>query len=141
MSGFVAKGSRARIQPRGRQGGFTLLEALVAFAIMAVAFTALLQAFGLGLTGLSRAEVYSLATLQARSKMAEVGILFPLEPDRHAGELPEGGTWTVVIEARDDLGQAGAPARPILPYRVVVEVTGEVGGSVRLETLRLGWAP
>lgn len=123
----------------GRQRGFTLLEALVAFAIMAVAFTALLQAFGTGLGGLDRAERQALAALQARSKLAEVGILIPLEVGRSEGELPEGGRWSVEIEAREDLGRVGPARRKTLPYRVMVEIVDDGGGGlVRLETLRLG---
>ncbi len=79
--------------------------------------------------------------MQARSKLAEAGILIPLEAGHHEGELPEGGAWQVEIEALDELGQAGPAGRGILPYRVVVEVLGDGGGSARLETLRLGWAP
>ena len=122
----------------GRERGFTMLEALVAFAIMAVAFTALLQAFGSGLTGLERAEHHAQAALQARSKLAEVGVLIPLESGRHEGDLPEGGAWSVAIESLDELGRVGPARRKIVPFRVVVEVARPRGGSVRLETVRLG---
>ncbi len=130
------------IERSSSQRGFTLLEALVAFAIMAIAFTALLQAFGTGLGGLDRAERHALAALQARSKLAEVGVLIPLEAGRSEGELPEGGRWSVEIEAQEALGRVGPARRKILPYRIVVEIRDERGGGpVRLETLRLGEEP
>ncbi len=62
-----------------RTRGFTLLEVLVAFTILAVALVALLRAFSSGLRGLDAAETASIAVQHARSKMAEVGSTIPLE--------------------------------------------------------------
>ena len=72
MAGFKSWNRWSREYRRSR-GGFTLLEVLIAFAILAVAMTALMQAFSQGLRGLEVAEDYATAIMLARSKMAEVG--------------------------------------------------------------------
>ena len=62
-----------RARPRSDQSGFTLLEVLVAFAVLAVMIVPILQVFGGGLGSAETARAYSTAVLLARSKLAEVG--------------------------------------------------------------------
>ncbi|MGQ0591933.1 MAG: type IV pilus modification PilV family protein, partial [Gammaproteobacteria bacterium] len=60
--------------------GISLLEVLVAFAIMALALGLLLRIFGTGLRSSAAAERYSAATLWAESLMAGAGSTWPLDP-------------------------------------------------------------
>jgi general secretion pathway protein I len=62
-----------RARPSSDQSGFTLLEVLVAFAVLAVMIVPILQVFGGGLGSAETARAYSTAVLLARSKLAEVG--------------------------------------------------------------------
>ena len=126
---------------RGYSRGFTLLEVLVAFTILAVALVALLRAFSSGLRGLDAAEVASIAVQHARSKMAEVGSAIPLEPGAEEGAFDDGFRWRVVIEPHELGDGAAAETLPLLPYEVEVTVTGARGGEVTLRSLRLAPRP
>ncbi len=70
--------------------GFTLLETLIAFAILAIFMTALLQVFGTGLRSLRTVDAHAIAMLQARSKLAEVGPLLALTEGPQRGVVDAG---------------------------------------------------
>jgi general secretion pathway protein I len=122
-----------------RTRGFTLLEVLVAFTILAVALVALLRAFSSGLRGLDAAEAATAAVQHARSKIEEIGSVIPLEPGLHEGDFEDGYHWRVVIEPHELGDAAAAETLPLLPYEIEVTVTGtgERGGAVTLRSLRL----
>ena len=71
-----------RTRPRSGESGFTLLEVLVAFAVLAVLVVPILQVFGGGLGTTESARAYTTAALLARSKLAEVGVLEMLSEKR-----------------------------------------------------------
>jgi general secretion pathway protein I len=66
--------------------GFSLLEILVAFVILALSLGALLGVFSRGLTTASMSSHYSEAAIIAESKLAEAGIVQPLEEASYGGE-------------------------------------------------------
>ncbi len=122
-----------------RQGlrGFTLLEILVALSILAVALGAILQSFSSGLRSLGAAESHALALMHARSQLAKVGTLIPLEPSEQTGAADE-FEWTVSVRLFDP--QDGNPDlnAALVPYRLDVTVTWPGGGQVELTTIRVG---
>ena len=73
-----------------QNGGFTLLEVLIAFAIAALSFTALSQIFSNALRATERAGGITQATLIAQAKLAQVGTTFPLEDSTQAGDEQSG---------------------------------------------------
>jgi type II secretion system protein I len=82
--------------------GFTLLEVLIAFAILAVMLVPLLQVFGGGLGTAESARAHALATLLARSKLAEVGADRAIAEGEDAGDFAERGyRWRTSI-VRDE---------------------------------------
>ncbi len=121
-------------------GGFTLIEVLVALAILAVALAAILQIISTGLRSSSTAEAHAIATMFATSKLAGIGVEQPLEEREDTGVFDNGFEWQSSVsryptEADDvEIGSA------VAVYRVVVTVhwggTGS-GRSVSLTTLRL----
>ncbi len=130
-----------RLHPRG---GFTLLEVLIAFTILAVSLTVLLQAMSTGLRGLGAAEASATAMMHARSKLDEVGTSIALEVGRQEGEFADGYRWTAVVrphrpDARFD--PELVPGLRAIPYEVDVTVSWDQGKSVTLKTLRLGVRP
>ncbi|MGD0961860.1 MAG: prepilin-type N-terminal cleavage/methylation domain-containing protein, partial [Methylomonas sp.] len=58
--------------------GFSLLEILVAFSIMAIAITIILRIFGSGVNNAIRSEEYTIAVQIAESILARTGIEGPL---------------------------------------------------------------
>ncbi|MDP8256878.1 MAG: prepilin-type N-terminal cleavage/methylation domain-containing protein [Candidatus Alcyoniella australis] len=84
-----------------RRGGFTLLEVMVAIAIMATVMVALLQnhAFSISLSESARNQ--TLAAQLARLKITDIELLGypPLEDDEgDFGELFPGFTWRVEVD-------------------------------------------
>ena len=78
--------------------GFSLLEVLVAFAILALALGVLLQIFANSLRAVSSSEEYTHATLLAESKLATVGREIPLEEGETEGEFDDKYRWRVNIQ-------------------------------------------
>ena len=129
--------SRARAPASER--GFTLIEILVAFVIVALALGALLQIFATGLRSSSAAENYTIAALLAESKLAGIGVEEPLEEGDQSGEFDNGFRWATNVRPYDDGGPTLAPGA-IQAFEV--SVTVRWGGpmrerSVSLATLRL----
>ena len=129
--------SRNSLSRRGRPDrGFTLIEALVAFAILAVSLAVLTGAFSTGLGGIEKSERYVTATLLARSALEQVGISIPVVP----GELSRSADNGLVLRLRIAPTSA-APAAPlndgvVVPYEVTAFVEWS-GGAMSLTTLRL----
>jgi general secretion pathway protein I len=139
--------SRARRAiPRGR-AGFTLLEVLVAFVILALSLGAVYQAFGIGARNARVAEAYTVAALLAESRLTAAGIEAPLFAGTAEGEFGR-YRWRQVVTTAGDPAQpasvAGAGAvraaqpQPAQLYEVVVTVSwgGEGGAAPRTVTLR-----
>lgn len=74
-----------------RAAGFTLLEVLIAFAVLAVMLIPILQVFGGGLGLTQTARGYAEGTLLARSKLAEVSGAKDLAEGETSGEFEERG--------------------------------------------------
>ena len=80
-----------------RHKGFSLLEILVAFAIMAVALTILLRIFGTGVNIAVTSEDYTLAVQIAESLMARTGVETPLQAGEWSGSEVDKYDWHVDV--------------------------------------------
>lgn len=129
--------SPSRANARG-EAGFTLLEVLVAFAILAVAMTATMQAFSGGLNAARRSEAASEALSTARSLLERVGTELPIAPGLRSGGSAPGPSWSVQVARRKSPldGLQGAEWSYAL-YDVVVSVTVPGAAPVSLATVRL----
>ncbi|MDB5395020.1 MAG: pseudopilin [Rhodospirillales bacterium] len=76
---------------RNREGGFALLEVLIAFAIAALALGLLFQAAGSGGNAARTAGYYEEAVSRAKSRMAMLGRATPLAEGESQGE--DGGPY------------------------------------------------
>ncbi|KFC69668.1 General secretion pathway protein I [Bosea sp. LC85] len=81
------------------QAGYTLLEFLVAFAILVVVLASLLTAFAVAMRGDRQASFLTFATLLARSKLASAGQDFPLRPGTTAARFDNGYEWRAVVRS------------------------------------------
>ncbi|HET6518572.1 MAG TPA: prepilin-type N-terminal cleavage/methylation domain-containing protein [Geminicoccaceae bacterium] len=139
-------GSGSGTEPAPRRAraaaGFTLIEVLIAFVILALALGALLPGFSTGLRGLDTADDYATAALLAESRLAAVGREEPLEEGTTAGEFDDRFRWRLDVTALPGADPDGV--LPVLPYGVVLTVSWDARDderSVVIETLRLGPPP
>ncbi len=121
------------------QRGFTLIEVIIAFAIVALALSAVFQIFSTGLRGSVVTENYNIATLLAESKLAGIGIEEPLDTGDQSGTFENGFQWQTTVRPYDDGGSSFTPGA-IQAFEVTVTV--KWGGlnrerTVSLATLRL----
>jgi general secretion pathway protein I len=119
-----------------RSAGFTLLEALIAFAILALALTALLQGTLGGLRTTQAAGRTEEALARARSRLAALEAA-PIRAGDQRGQDGGGFAWrTRIVPAESAAGRT--------LYAISVGIAwldGDTPREVRLETQRLGTAP
>lgn len=85
------------------QGGYSLIEVIVAFALLALALTLLLGTLSGTTRQLRWSDDAGRAALHARSLLASAGIDAPLRPGVRSGELEEGRyRWTLRVERWED---------------------------------------
>ncbi len=82
--------------------GFSLLEILVAFTIMAISLSIVLKIFSSGVNTAVISEDYIVATQIAESLMAKTGIEEPLISGQTSGVEDDKYQWQVRIENTDN---------------------------------------
>jgi general secretion pathway protein I len=128
--------------PAGRQGGFTLIEVLVALAIMALGMGSLLAAVSTGLANTRAARQYVEATRLAQSHLAAIGSATPLVAGVQSGDDGQGFTWQVRVSA--PLAHDAPPAKgqtQLLLYTCEAVVSWRSGGlrkSIAIQSQRTG---
>lgn len=127
--------------------GFSLLEVLVAFVILAVLGTVLFRLFGASLNNASAGEEYSRATLYAESRLVAAAVEHPLREGTEQGTSEDGRyAWSSKIEAYQPPGMTAdqqrlAQALPVRLWHLTVTVTWPTGlgghRSLALSTVRM----
>ena len=123
-----------------RQSGYTLIEVLVAFMILALALTVLMRIFSGGLRNVSVSSDYAVATLIAESRLAAAGIDVPLAPGEMSGTEGERFEWTVSVQDYQPWPGYRSAMKGVDAYRVTVTVEWPHGDNTRrvgLSTVRL----
>lgn len=103
-----------------RQGGFSLLEILVAFAILALTLGVLLRIFGGGVRSVALADEHAQAVLFAESLLARVGSETPVVAGESRGELDERYRW--VLRITPFVVQEMPETMPAKPFWVEAQV-------------------
>ncbi len=118
----------------GRNKGFSLLEILVAFSIMAVALGIVLTIFSQGVKNAGLSEDYNIAAQLAESLLAQTGVETRLELGRSEGEVLDKYHWAITI---DEWGEDEAldSSPELLRVRVLVQ-WGEEGRQVMLTQIK-----
>jgi len=130
-------GLRAPFRSSNSSGGFTLIEILVAFAILALTLTALLHVFSSGLRNIDAADRHLMATMLARSVLDEVGTEIPIIAGERSAEIEQGYRWTVRIFPSAALSPVSDSEWIQVPYEIHVEISWNGRPVVTLTTLRL----
>lgn len=117
--------------------GFTLLEVLVAFTILALMMTVLLRIFSEGFRKMSAADTYAVAALHAQSTLAGVGAEIPLGIGEWSGDFADGFRWSIRIEPYAETGLLTQPPTFAAYLIAVVVDNGHGKGRVELASLRV----
>ena len=126
--------------------GFTLLEVLVAFVVLAVALGVLYRTFSTGITSVDAISGYSEAIALAEAKLGAIGLEKPLEPGEDSGKTDDNRySWRLVVEPWVPPGsEAEKPGGFISPNQllratvtVIWDERGTQNRSVQLSTVRL----
>jgi general secretion pathway protein I len=125
------------IAPRTARG-FTLLEVMMAFVILAIAMGAIVAMLSRGLGQVSRSENASEAALYAQSMLDTLGVLEPLQTGQRQGEFGGGRyRYTLVVEPTQDPSPRVPTPVPVDPvqtanaaklFRIEMTVSWEKGG-------------
>lgn len=125
------------------QRGYSLIEVLVAFSILAMALTVLLKIFSAGLRNVDAASEYARAINIAEAELAVPGILEPMQAGITEGEEDGGYRWVRDVSEFQLVNRPDYAGAPVPPYLIKIEVTWTAGRGervVQLETIRLGAA-
>ncbi len=76
-----------------KESGFTLLEFLIAFAILTLFLTSGLMAVAVAIQSDRQASFLTITSMLAKSKLAAAGIDFPLRPGSTSGRFENGYAW------------------------------------------------
>ncbi len=117
-------------------GGFTLVETLVAFVMIVVAATMLYR----GLTaGLKASDIVSReedALSVARARLARLGIEIPLQAGRQWGQ-DNGVVWEMTVRPYAPADEPGPGAVPSAYWATVRVMWREASGLTRARSLEL----
>lgn len=127
-----------------RQRGFSLLEVIVAFALLALALTLLLGSLSGAARQVGQADVRTRATLHAQSLLAVTGVEAPLQLGRTQGEWEQGRyRWQLQVDPYQEPRSGALPtavdvAGPRLA-QITLQVSWGQGSGERLQwrSLRL----
>ncbi|MGJ5180688.1 type II secretion system protein [Bradyrhizobium oligotrophicum] len=121
------------------EAGFTLVEVIVALAMLSLGLTLVMSLLSTGLSRAGMAERLAGAVSLAQSVLAQVGTISPLRTETREGTEPGGYRWQLAIQPYR--ATPAEDARMVELYQVSVQVgwmEGQEPRSYALSTLRLG---
>jgi len=123
---------------RKRNSGFTLIEVLIAFAILAMVLGVVFRTLSTGLSHERTAGVVTARVLEARSILDRLGADLTLEEGTVEGRLATGDRWTLTVSLLEPAESDEIAAGPLNAYLAELTVHGDDGRILRLKTLKLG---
>lgn len=118
------------------RNGFTLLEVLVAFAVLTVTLGVLLNIFSLAIRTTQTVQDQQKAVLLAESKLAELDAGLTLRPGMERGDFDQRFEWETRVEEFDSRALLDNQSM-LIPYRLSVVVNWDENRRFELLTLRL----
>ena len=115
------------------RGGFTLIEVVVALAILSVGLTVIIQLFAGGLRLARVSEEYTKAVNYTRIKMEELALKPKMEEGSEEGKFDETFRWQVGVKKVDLLPMENKPELklPVEFFQIQVKVIWKSGSKER----------
>ena len=134
-------GSPGRSRSPNDRTGFTLIEILVAVAILALALSVVLQTIGSGLRSVGTSERYLVATMLGRSVLASLGTETPITTGEISGDAGDGYRWTAKLAPSRSISAVRHGDWLRVPYEVQVDVSWNGRAITSLTSLRVAAQP
>jgi len=126
----------ARSEIGGKTAGFTILEVLIAIAVVAISLTAIGALTGITTRGVRSIEQHVALVETARTVVANLPPRTQLSLGEVTGEL-YGSRWRMGVSPFFGDAAALAPESPWTPAIVSIRVQSASGATLNLETVRL----
>lgn len=112
-----------------RNQGFTLIEVIASFTILAMTFMVVLEILSNSSTNTIKSSDRTKISLLAQSKMDEVGLLIPVEEGSQSGSFDDEVNWDLSIQAYDAPyeGNVEMDFAPVELFKVVLTLTWQDG--------------
>jgi general secretion pathway protein I len=122
--------------PADGESGFTLIEVLVAFAIVSICLASLYTAIGSHARSMAIADINRQTLAYARSHLATFGETAPAQQSPLSGEYPNGTRWRLTI---GDIAVRGStPDGSQRPFIVILNVFDHRGHDIlRLTSIKM----
>ncbi len=112
-----------------RQRGFTLIEVIAAFTILALSFSVIMEILSHSTSNTVKSGEKTRIALLAQSKMDEVGLQIPIEEGSHSGRFDDRTEWSINIQPQDIPyeGDYNIDLAPIELFRVDLTIHWQTG--------------
>jgi len=129
-----------------RERGFSLLEILVAFVILALAMGVIMRIFSGALNNIGTVDHHAHAVLVAESVLDSLGVETPLTEGELAGEDGQGYRWHALVSRYVDANAVlDDLSNPLILYQIALDVNWGAEGTnapgLHLTTLRAAPKP
>ncbi len=122
---------------KSRQGGFTLLEILIALSILATAVTIIFQLFSASLRNIAVSADYVSGVIKAETKMREVLSEEDLAEEAWTESEEDGYTYAVTIKKTLEIKTDAIPVQMMQIDLVVTWTKGAKARTIRLRTMKM----
>ncbi len=116
---------RRNLQSLKQSSGFTLIEVLAAFTILAMTFMVVLEILSNSSANTIKSSERTQISLMAQSKMDEVGIIIPVEEGSISGDFDDKRSWYISIEPYEVPyeGNVEMSFAPVELFKVVLKIS------------------
>ena len=117
------------LKPMQKNQGFTLIEVIASFTILAMTFMVVLEILSNSSTNTIKSSERTQIALLAQSKMDEVGLLIPVEEGSQSGRFNDDINWDINIQAYDAPyeGNVEMDFAPVELFKVILTLTWQDG--------------